>query len=54
MPEKKQEKQKENKGASTDKAKKPEKDKRELSSEDLDKVSGGGIPTPKHHSERGN
>ena len=35
--------------------KKPEKKpktKRELSAEELDKVSGGGIPDPKHHTQR--
>jgi len=26
--------------------------KRELSAEELDKVSGGGMPQPKHHAQK--
>ena len=48
MPDKK----KARKSAAQKKTKKTPKTRRELSAEELDKVSGGGIPDPRHHTER--
>jgi hypothetical protein len=52
MTDKKQPKQGDAKAKDKAKEKSKDKVKRELSAEELDKVSGGGAPDSQHHAER--
>lgn len=52
MADKKQSKQGDAKAKAKDKNKKTGQAKRELSAEELDKVSGGAAPDSQHHAER--